>query len=224
MASGTDPGSPAGQGKAVKKPVSGRFLEVLVPLCVYLGIGLLASAGSRSYSLLSAGAEKAAMLMVFGWMYEKDRKLHPTDGKAIRAGDILICIVLGAAVCACVNGLFKAAGLFERFSSDVKLQSDALSQGGILRVIILVFLSPAAEELLYRGVLYRRMRVWCRFSLAAVQSALIFGVFHGNMLQGIYGFSAGLVFAFLMERYDRVEAPILSHMSANAVSVFFSYL
>ena len=46
-------------------------------------------------------------------------------------------------------------------------------------------------------------------------SALAFGIIHGNIVQGIYAFTVGLFFAWLMERYQRIIAPVLAHMSAN---------
>ena len=53
----------------------------------------------------------------------------------------------------------------------------------------------------------------------AVMSALLFGIYHGNVLQGAYGFFMGILLAWVMERRRTISAPVLMHMSANMTSV-----
>ena len=54
---------------------------------------------------------------------------------------------------------------------------------------------------------------------AILISALVFGIFHGNVIQGIYAFLIGIFFAWLMERTQRILVPIVGHMSANLLVV-----
>ena len=54
-----------------------------------------------------------------------------------------------------------------------------------------------------------------RPAAAMIWSALVFGVFHGNLVQGVYAFLIGLFFAWLMERTQRILVPMLGHMAAN---------
>ena len=49
---------------------------------------------------------------------------------------------------------------------------------------------------------------------------MVFGVIHGNLLQGIYAFLLGVLFCFLYDMSGRdLKVPILAHMSANLASV-----
>ena len=50
---------------------------------------------------------------------------------------------------------------------------------------------------------------------AAVVSALVFGLYHGTLTQGIYGFFMGLALVWAMERTQTVTAPVVVHMAAN---------
>ena len=77
------------------------------------------------------------------------------------------------------------------------------------------FFGPAVEELIMRGLLYQRLRAMMRPAAAMIWSALVFGVFHGNLVQGVYAFLIGLFFAWLMERTQRILVPMLGHMAAN---------
>lgn len=80
--------------------------------------------------------------------------------------------------------------------------------------------SPVAEEAVFRGILYNRCKRYLgRPVVAAVLSSLLFGVLHGNVTQGIYGFVIGLVITWFYEEYRSFLAPVLVHAAAN-VSVF----
>ena len=50
---------------------------------------------------------------------------------------------------------------------------------------------------------------------AMIFSALVFGIYHMNVVQAVYAFFLGLFFAWLYERYDSLWAPSIAHMSAN---------
>lgn len=88
-----------------------------------------------------------------------------------------------------------------------------------LQVVVLLIASPLLEEFFFRGVLYGRLKELVPPAAAAVISAAVFGLYHGNPGQGIYGFFMGLFLAFAMERCQTVKAPILFHMAANAAAL-----
>ena len=54
---------------------------------------------------------------------------------------------------------------------------------------------------------------------AALISAVLFGLYHGNLLQGVYAFLLGLVLAWLYERFQTLAAPWLFHAAANMTSI-----
>ncbi len=89
-----------------------------------------------------------------------------------------------------------------------------------LGLIAYGIVSPIAEEIVFRGILYRKCRRYLQKPLlAAVLSALVFGVLHGNVVQGAYGFLMGLMITWFYEKTGRFLTPVLVHAAAN-VSVF----
>ena len=76
-----------------------------------------------------------------------------------------------------------------------------------------------AEEVVFRGFIYKAFRKRCGFPVSAVISSLIFGMYHGSLVQGTYAFLVALVLAFGMERYGTVLVPWVIHGSANLTSV-----
>jgi membrane protease YdiL (CAAX protease family) len=82
--------------------------------------------------------------------------------------------------------------------------------------------APIIEELLFRGVLFRVLRRWVAFPWAMIISAVVFGAYHGNLVQFVYAGICGVLLAYLCEKYDSIIAPIVSHMVMNTVAIVFT--
>jgi membrane protease YdiL (CAAX protease family) len=76
-------------------------------------------------------------------------------------------------------------------------------------------LAPVTEELLFRGLIQRTMLPFGK-RIAIFASALTFGLFHGNLLQGPYAFAVGLVLGYVAVEYNILWAMVL-HMINNLV-------
>lgn len=82
--------------------------------------------------------------------------------------------------------------------------------------------APIVEELLFRGALFRVLRRWISFPWAMIISAVVFGAYHGNLVQFVYAGICGVLLAYLSEKYDSIIAPIVSHMVMNMVAILFT--
>ncbi len=76
-------------------------------------------------------------------------------------------------------------------------------------------LTPFTEELVFRGIVWHRLRRGFTPLQAAALSALLFGVAHENIPQGLYAFVMGMVFALSYELTRRFEVPFLLHCTCN---------
>ncbi|MDI9497582.1 MAG: type II CAAX endopeptidase family protein [Bacillota bacterium] len=82
------------------------------------------------------------------------------------------------------------AGQLERYAELAgSLTADHLG----LQILVICVLVPAAEELLFRGILCGELMRVAREPLVILISALVFSVFHWNLIQSGYVFAAGLV-------------------------------
>ncbi len=84
------------------------------------------------------------------------------------------------------------------------------------RLIFAAILAPVVEEFLFRRTLIDRMRPYGE-KLAVILSALLFGLFHGNLSQFFYAFFVGLVLGYLYLRSNRLRYTILLHAMANTL-------
>ena len=82
-------------------------------------------------------------------------------------------------------------------------------------VIAIVIVGPILEELVFRGLVYRRTRDYFGFIPAVLVSATLFAVVHGNLQQGFVTFFCGIFMAMLYEHYGTLAAPLLFHFFNN---------
>ena len=83
-----------------------------------------------------------------------------------------------------------------------------------MRVLIVVIIGPLVEEFIFRKLLIDRMRDYGE-KLAIFTSALMFGLFHGNLSQFFYAFALGLVFGYIYTRTGRLRYSAALHMTVN---------
>lgn len=89
-----------------------------------------------------------------------------------------------------------------------------------VQIIVLGILMPMSEELVFRGLLFKRLRERGTYLQSALYSALVFGFMHMNLVQMMYGFVLGMMLAYFYEKYGSVKAPIAAHIAMNLLSVF----
>lgn len=77
------------------------------------------------------------------------------------------------------------------------------------------FFAPIGEEILFRGYALRSLRPYGK-RFAIWGSAILFGLFHGNLLQTPYAVLMGLILGYLTVEYSLVWA-IALHMFNNLV-------
>lgn len=91
-----------------------------------------------------------------------------------------------------------------------------------LGIILYGIVSPFAEEVVFRGVTYNRMKRFFGLPLCVITTAVLFGGFHANLPQFIYGTCMGILMALCYEWVGCFGAPWLFHISANVFVFLFS--
>jgi membrane protease YdiL (CAAX protease family) len=96
--------------------------------------------------------------------------------------------------------------------------------GLLLMVPLGGFAVPMAEELVFRGLVYRWLRVRWGVAPSAALSAVLFGVVHGQLEVGVGAFLVGIVLALAYERSQSLWPPIIIHAVQNSVSIVLMFL
>lgn len=211
-----------------------RFLWYLAyPLLVYeviyeLPVFVLASAEGgrlqREAGLPILGLASVLTAAVLGWQYRKLGLGMPRPGwertSLAKAGSwIFWSVLVGMGACLCFNHglmLFPLPG-----------QEQALREIGEvlytpplwMQVLCTGLLTPLAEELMFRGMGYARLRRELPVWPAALITAVWFGIFHGTLSQGVYAALTGFLLALVYEWTGRLSAAWAAHGAANVLAV-----
>lgn len=137
-----------------------------------------------------------------------------------KAVSLIACTVLGASAAFCLNRLVALA----TFSSE-KYEAVETIQYSVpvwLGLILYGLVSPMVEEMVFRGIIYSRIKKFYGIPAAVLFSALLFGAFHGNLPQFVYGTAMGILMAACQEYSGCFAAPVFVHMSANIFAFLYS--
>lgn len=220
-----------------------KVLGVLAPLALYwlvtnavvlaaqVTVGLVSAGGGANmtawleqYSAqLSVGIGAAAVVVTYPFMYRLfKRECIPEISPIVRRNNTKRIRRFGAGIFLWAGvtalGLNLAMNYLHIFqSSDAYTKVSDIQYSVSLPVGIVVYgiLTPVGEELVFRGVLYNRLKKYTSPFAAIIVSALIFGLYHGNLVQLVYAAVMGMCMAVLYESYERLAAPLLFHCGAN---------
>lgn len=132
------------------------------------------------------------------------------------------CFVLGGILNLAWSRVLLLLGLQEHFSNAVQEQ---LFAGQLaVQVIGLGIVVPVAEELMFRALIYTRMKRLLTVRQAIFFSALLFAVYHGNVIQMVFVFPLALLLALVYEKGDWFGYPVSFHMGANLTAVLINIL
>lgn len=212
------------------------FIYLLEPLAIRWGlsigvelilIAILGMEKAGNYLMEATALISIVTIIVFWRPYQKERKSDKEkhrNGNLLVGKNILAIVVCGFCICISVNGLIIQSGI-SQYSEAYQATSQSIYGTTVfLQLIGAAFLAPVAEEFVYRGMLYRRMRVMLPVWMSVLGSAMIFGISHGNMVQFIFALFTGAVMAYLYEVYHTLKATILFHITLNLTSLICTWL
>lgn len=215
-----------------------KIWNVLWPLFIYFAaqnvVAILGSLVVKDERYAVAWLLIAALICipVYYTMYKKDQEIAGETKKSIpmENRDYVAIIISGAALALAMNNILSLTPLPMLFPAYEET-NEILYQGGLLLQILSAgIFGCIVEEVSMRGVTYGRMKCYWGKRKAMFFSALVFGIYHLNVVQAVYAFVLGLFFAWVYERYDSLWAPCIAHMSANlfvillAESTFFNHI
>lgn len=113
-----------------------------------------------------------------------------------------------------VGNVINAILALSTGSSSISGLNTIITMNPIATFAVVVVIGPIAEELIFRKVIIDRMSAYGA-PVAALMSAMVFGLVHGNIQQYFYAFAVGLFFAFIYLRTGNIRMTILMHMCVN---------
>lgn len=94
----------------------------------------------------------------------------------------------------------------------------------ILAFISLVIVAPVAEEVIFRGYMYGKLRKYAPVWLTVLLTSLLFAIAHFQWNVGLDTFALGVVLALLRFATGSIWASILLHMLKNGVAFYLLFV
>ena len=156
------------------------------------------------------------------FLFSRLRKGHfwkedvPSKNKKMTADvffKVLPVFLAGQLLFTGLDGVIEA--IANQFGMTFKLATESATAGSTTISMFLYagFFAPVTEELIFRGAILRYLERYGKV-FAIVMSSVLFGLFHMNLVQGLFAFSIGLVMAYVAVEYSLFWA-IFLHMFNN---------
>ena len=170
-------------------------------------------------SALSYGVAGLAMLpSARPVLREAKKRMALSHLRRERPRNYIIALLVSCCAVLGLNLLFDLTGIIDNSAAYQAVAAGQLSASLAVGLICYGIISPLAEELVFRGIVYNELKRSYRLPLAMLISALLFGLYHMNPVQGGYGFIMGLLLAYLYEYFGSFLWPVLVHMLANSLA------
>lgn len=132
-------------------------------------------------------------------------------------------LLAGVAIQIMVDGILNLVSpLFpDTFATYYELVSKAVGVNRAVPMMIATFvIAPFGEELFFRGVIMGYAKRYMPPAFAILFQGVLFGLYHGNIVQGIYACILGCLLGFVAYKANTLLASIILHFSIN-LSVLF---
>ena len=139
------------------------------------------------------------------------------------AAEAAACILLVMTFGHLLNTVMNVTGFTRIFSGYQDMASKIYEgQNPLLLILSVGVLSAAAEEIVFRGMIYRRAKDFWGTGWGIAASCLLFGAYHGNVTQFVYAAVVSVLLILIYERCGTLLAPVLAHMAENIWGLYRS--
>ena len=137
----------------------------------------------------------------------------------------LIWAAIGAVSSLVLNFLFYYLGL-TKVDSYVEAADGLYGISSSISVLIVLYViaTPMLEEIIFRYFIFNFLqRHIKKAAVTILLTAALFGVYHLNPVQMLYGFLMGLIITYGYYKHRVLTIPFLVHATANAVALFVTF-
>lgn len=124
--------------------------------------------------------------------------------------------------------IYAASKVFPWFDMDQAqdVGFDQISQRYeyILAFVSLVIIAPIAEEIIFRGYLYGKLKKFVPIWISILVTSIVFGAIHGAWNLAIDTFVLSIVLCLLREMTGNIWSSILLHMAKNGIAFYILFI
>ena len=126
---------------------------------------------------------------------------------------------------AILTALFSVFSWFNLTETQPLLYSTLISPSGkILAALALVVAGPILEEVIYRGLIYGKLRKNHSLITSILTVSILFGFLHGQWNVGVDVFALSVVACLMRETTGTIYAGIILHILKNTIAFYMLFI
>lgn len=200
------------------------FMYYLVSSFVFFALNILWGENRELYMLKQAISSLSTIpFLIFIWKQdgyvekvvygEQKVQIGKYIGQAVLAG-----VSVGAVGVALNN--FIAMTPFVQVSAGFQSANENFFAGEVvMQILASCVVVPIAEELLFRGIILKRVSLLTGERIGILFSAILFGVIHMNLVQFLYAFVVGILLAMIVAKTRWISLAMIGHSIANLIAI-----
>ncbi len=207
----------------------GKVLKIVYPLFLYYAVVLVTmtvaqwfvGAGDEQYVICQLAASVTAIPCMLPF-YRQDQDLRGIGFQTVEKEMllwVLFAVLVVTAFSASLNNMICMTPLVEQSAGFQKANAGFYGSTILPELVSSAAATPILEELVFRGIVFGRLRDWYSGTAAVLVSSLLFALVHFNIVQFLYALFVGIVLALLVEWSGWLGTAVAGHMAANALAV-----
>ena len=222
------------------------FMQLIAYMLCVLGYVIYGMAQGKEYaralaeiSLLNTTQSTNLMLSIsavsallsFIWcaiLYNRSswRDKNTDYRKVFSKRNILLVFCIGSGCCILLTFGLSALTVVmpDVFKNYTELMSNFETGNIFLTILYAVFIGPISEEMIFRGAIFDRFYLVFDFWIANMLQAAFFGIYHMNLVQGLYAFILGIILGLIVKTTGSIFCSMLTHIIFNATTYLLPVL
>lgn len=137
---------------------------------------------------------------------------------------ILAVLLMGITFNIVISTLLATIPFPDAWMETYQQNSSVLTGGNeVISFLATVFMAPVLEEVVFRGLIYDRLKKGMPAVVAAIISSLAFGLMHGTIIWMMYAFVLGVVLVIVFERFHSLFANMFLHFGFNLTGMCLNH-
>lgn len=199
-------------------------IRVLGPVVIhFFAINIVQMMGLHVDAAFRVTITAILVLPIYLHMMKKDGYEQQRE-RGFTLGDGVFVVILALVANAALTGIISiVTAVFELYGNGEIMTStaqDSLFQSSLwIQLLGVGVIAPIMEEVLFRGLVYNRLKDYNKGWLSIILAAGMFAVYHGNIRQAVAAFPMAVIMIVLYDRWNCILVPILFHMTVNLSSI-----
>lgn len=183
---------------------------------------------SSSFTIGLSAFYSVTALVIFGFWYRKklaDQQEHVRIRHSMNIWIVIGMLFLAIGLQYVTSYLMSVVGTLRPDwirAYEALVESAGLGTLSPMLILYSCIIAPISEELIFRGVTLGYAKKAMPVIGAVCLQAVLFGVFHMNIIQGIYASFLGLFLGYVCEAGGTVAIPMLLHAFFNCCGTFLN--